>query len=140
MMRADLENNNDRSASSVFIVDPDEALARRLAGLLAGLGAEVRVFPSAAAVLEAAACAPACVISEAKLPDLSGIDLIGALRSRGVRSPVILLAADGDVAMAVEAMRAGALDFIEKPHVDRLLAWHVGRLLEPASPGPQQGD
>jgi len=139
-MPAELEENNGQAASSVFIVDPDDALARRLSELLSTIGAQVRVFPSAAAVLAAAKPAPACVISEVRLPDMSGIELIDALRNRGVHSPVILLAADSDVATAVKAMRAGALDFIEKPHVDRLLAWHVGRLLEPAAPGTQRGD
>lgn len=139
-MPAHPEKNSDHAASSVFIVDPDDALARRLSELLSVIGAQVRVFPSAAAVLAAATPAPACVISEVRLPDMSGIELIDALRNRGVHSPVILLAAESDVATAVKAMRAGALDFIEKPHVERLLAWHVGRLLEPAAPGAQRGD
>lgn len=139
-MPADLEKNNGHAASTVFIVDPDDALSRRLSDLLSAIGAQVRVFPSAAAALAAATPAPACVVSEVRLPDMSGIDLIDALRNRGVHSPVILLAADGDVATAVKAMRAGALDFIEKPHAERLLAWHVGRLLEPATPGSQRED
>ena len=139
-MPAHPEKNNDHAASSVFIVDPDDALARRLSELLSAIGAQVRVFPSAAAALAAATPAPACVISEVRLPDLSGIELSDALRNRGGHSPVSLLAAESDVATAVKAMRAGALDFIEKPHVERLLAWHVGRLLEPAAPGTQRGD
>jgi len=134
-MPADLENNDDRGVSTVFIVDPDEAMTRHLAELLSALGAEVQIFTTAAAMLDAPGPAPACVISELELPDMSGIELIAALRSRQVRSPVILLAADGEIATAVKAMRAGALDFIEKPHVDRLLAWHVGRLLEHVTPG-----
>jgi two-component system response regulator FixJ len=139
-MPAEPEENSDHAASTVYIVDPDEALTRRLSDLLSAIGAQVRVFPSAAAALAAATSAPACVVSEVRLPDMSGIELIDALRNRGVHSPVILLATDSDVATAVKAMRAGALDFIEKPHVERLLAWHVGRLLEPATPGGRRGD
>lgn len=132
-MPADTGKENEREDCSVFIVERDEALVRRLSELLSGLGAQVRTFASGTAALAAADPAPACVISELELPDMSGIELIGALRARGMRVPVILMAATADVATAVQAMRAGALDFIEKPHVDRLLAWHVGRLLEAAS-------
>ena len=124
-----------RPAPLVCIVDPDAVLARRLAELLQGAGAEVRVFGSGAALLAAAAPAPACIISEMRLPDTTGIELIGALRAREISSPVILLADDGEVATAVAAMRAGALDFIEKPHVDRLLVWHIRRLLDNDEPG-----
>jgi two-component system response regulator FixJ len=130
-----IQENEPLTAALVCIVDPDAALAQRLSELLAAAGAQVRVFGSGAALLAEAAIRPACVISELRLPDMTGIELIGALRARQVQAPVILLAGDGDVAAAVAAMRAGALDFIEKPHVDRLLAWHVRRLLENDEPG-----
>ncbi len=123
-------NSHESSSDVVCLLDADEALTQRLADLLTPLGADVRVFASGQALLDERDLQPLCVVAEMRLPDMNGVELIGALRRRGVTSPVILVAAEGDVATAVSAMRAGALDFIEKPHVDRLLAWHVRRLLE----------
>ena len=134
-MPADTENNKTSPSPIVCIVDPDEALTRRLAELLEALGTEVRTYSAGRALLDEAAAGTVCVISEARLPDMSGVQLIEALRERLPDVPVILLATDGDVAAAVAAMRAGALDFIEKPHVDRLLAWRIRHLLEGDVPG-----
>lgn len=133
-MPAELENDNTGASTEVFIVDPDEALARRLAALFNAMGATVRVFPSAEALLALPALTPACVVSELRLDGMNGIELIGALRKRHCAAPVILLSSNADVATAVSAMRAGALDFIEKPAIERLLTWHVGRLLEGGAP------
>lgn len=129
-MTADSTTSKPFSRSTVCVVDPDERIARRLTDLLTPLGAAVRAYSDAATLLAEAVPGAACIISEAHLPDMTGAGLIEALRHRGLDTPVILLAADGDVATAVAGMRAGALDFIEKPHADRLLAWHVTRLLE----------
>jgi len=123
-------NSPATSSRIVCLLDPDEALTRRLADLLGPIGADVRVFRAGSEFLAERGLQPMCVVSEMRLPDMTGVELITALRKRQVDAPVILLAAESDVATAVSAMRAGALDFIEKPHVDRLLAWHVRRLLE----------
>ena len=117
-------------AGVVSIVDHDEADARRIAGLLARLGVEVNVYPTAGAFLSQPSPDVACVICEMSLPDMSGIELIRALRSRGSLVPVILLAAGGDVSTAVDGMRSGALDFLEKAGADRLLSRHVSRLIK----------
>ncbi len=108
--------------------------------MLSALGVDLRAFPSAAEFLAALPLDLACVVSEALLPDMTGIELIRSLRAQGVDAPVILLAAESDVATAVAAMRAGALDFIEKPHVDRLLAWHVRRLIDDGTGEPRALD
>jgi len=123
-------NSHEASSDIVYLLDTDEPLARRLADLLAPIGAEVRILGSGQAMLAEPDLQPLCVVAEMRLPDMTGVELIGALRRRGVTAPVILLSAESDVATAVSTMRAGALDFIEKPHVDRLLAWHVRRLLD----------
>lgn len=133
-MPAESRNDNAGTSAEVFIVDPDEALARRLAAVFAGMGATVRVFTSAEALLALPDLAPACVVSELRLGGMSGVELIGALRQRRCTAPVILLSSNAEVATAVSAMRAGALDFIEKPAVERLLTWHVSRLLEGGAP------
>lgn len=130
------ENHDNKSSvlPIVCIVDPDEALMRRIADLLESLGTRVHTYSSGRALLGDLAANVLCVISDAELPDMTGIELIGALRERLPGTPVILLATDGDVAAAVAAMHAGALDFIEKPHVDRLLAWRVQHLMENDAP------
>jgi two-component system response regulator FixJ len=135
-MPVETENNKTPAAPTVCIADPDDALTRRLADLLETLGTEVSTYPSGGALLAGLRPGTICVIAEARLPDMTGIDLIRSLRSCMPDLPVILLATDGDVAAAVAAMRAGALDFIEKPHVDRLLAWRVRHLLESDGHGP----
>ncbi len=113
----------------VCLIDEDSALRRRIADSLGPLGTRIQEFASGAACLAALPEDPLCVISDLRLPDMSGLDVIKALRSRGIVTPVILLADDGEVATAVAAMRAGAIDFLEKPHVERLLVWHVRRLV-----------
>lgn len=133
-MPAETDNNNPPALPIVCIADPDAGLAQRLVELLEALGTEVRTYGNGQELLEALPAGALCVISEARLPDMTGVELIAALRRRLPDLPVILLATDGDVAAAVSAMRAGALDFIEKPHVDRLLAWRIRHLLEGGSP------
>lgn len=133
-MAVNSPENAEASSRLVCLVDADESLTRRLADLLAPLGADVRTFSTAGAMLAECGEEPLCVVSEIRLPDMTGVELIEKLQARGVHAPVILLAAESDVATAVTGMRAGALDFIEKPHVDRLLAWHVRRLLEGREP------
>ncbi len=129
-MPAETENNKTPPLPIVCMADPDQALTRRLADLVETLGTEVRRYTAGRALLDDLAPGTVCVISEARLPDMTGIELMESLRARAPDVPVILLASDGDVAAAVAAMRAGALDFIEKPHVDRLIVWRVRHLLE----------
>lgn len=134
-MPAETDNDNPRARPVVCVADPDQGLAQRLVELLESLGTDVRTYGAGRDLLETLPAGALCVISEARLPDMSGVDLIGALHRKLPDLPVILLATDGDVAAAVSAMRAGALDFIEKPHVDRLVAWRIRHLLESRSPG-----
>lgn len=121
------------SSSTVCVVDPDAALFERLNAMFTAMGACVRHYPTGTALLDDIGTdAPACVIAEMRLADMTGLDLLHELRRRRLAPPFILMSADGDVSTAVSAMRAGALDFVEKPQVDQLLAWHVHRLLDRA--------
>jgi two-component system response regulator FixJ len=123
--------NPAASSSTVCVVDPDAALVARLNVLFTAMGATVRAYANGRALLaDIGTDAPACVIAEMRLPDMSGLELLEALRQRRLGVPFILMSRDSDVATAVAAMRAGALDFVEKPQVDQLLAWHVHRLLD----------
>jgi two-component system response regulator FixJ len=89
-----------------------------LCRLLSSLSVDVRVFDSAESYLNSASSKLDCLIADADLPGMSGLDLLRLLRSRGIDDPVILLGAAEDVPTAVRAMRAGASDFIEKTNVD----------------------
>lgn len=121
------------SSSTVCVVDPDAALVARLNALFTAMGATVRAYATGAELLaDIGTDTPACVICEMRLPDMSGLELVEQLRRRQPALPFVLMSRDSDVATAVAAMRAGALDFVEKPQVDQLLAWHVHRLLDRA--------
>lgn len=114
----------------VYVVDGDPRVRASVCSLLAQLGVEVRAFATATDALDAVEDArPSCLIADTQLPDLGALDLLGILRQRGIRVPTILMSKDDDVALAVAAMRAGALDFIEKPFVDRALLNQVAPLL-----------
>jgi two-component system response regulator FixJ len=103
----------------VHIVDDDEAVRQSLAFLLSTSGTPVRVYESATAFLQALpSLQPGCLITDVRMPDMTGIELLQRLRSRSVDLPVIVITGHGDVPLAVEAMKSGAIDFIEKPFAD----------------------
>ena len=107
---------------TVHIVDDEEPVRKSLAFLLTVSGFTVRLHDSATAFL---ATAPAirngCLITDLRMPDMSGVELLQRLRHLPTRIPAIVITGHGDVPMAVEAMKAGALDFIEKPFEDETL-------------------
>lgn len=116
---------------TVSVVERDPAVRDGLRSLLSTLDVQVNVFDCAEAFLEGLKeqTTPVCVITAVDLPRLSGLDLLDQLAERGLRIPTIMLADHSDVPMAVRAMRAGAIDFIEKPFVDRLLLNRVMKVL-----------
>ncbi|MEP7453416.1 response regulator FixJ [Phyllobacterium sp. SB3] len=113
---------------TVHIVDDEEVVRRSLAFLLTMSGFTVRVHQSATGFL---AVAPrirnGCLITDLRMPDMSGVELLRRLKSSDLRIPSIVITGHGDVPMAVEAMRAGALDFIEKPFEDHQLIEAIRR-------------
>jgi two-component system response regulator FixJ len=116
----------------VCVVDADPAVGTNVRALLGLLGAEVRAFGTAAALFDALdtmEAAPVCIVADLVLPDLGGMQLMAELRRRGLDVPTILMSSDSDVTSAVSAMRAGALDFIEKPYIDRVLLNQIAPLL-----------
>jgi two-component system response regulator FixJ len=119
-----------RRPTLVCVVDGDARVRRRLEKLLERLGAEVRSYATAGEFLASLATAePACVVADAALADLNGRELLAELRARGLSIPTVLLSGDADIASAVGAIRAGAVDFIEKPYIDRALVGHVSAIL-----------
>jgi two-component system response regulator FixJ len=106
----------------VHVIDDDEAMRQSLAFLLGTVGMEVQTYESAVAFLEVAPMVKAgCVITDVRMPGLSGVDLLRQLRERKLGIPVIVITGHGDVALAVEAMKIGAMDFLEKPFDDEAL-------------------
>ncbi|MDA0705019.1 MAG: response regulator [Proteobacteria bacterium] len=104
------------AASTVYIVDDDRAVRLSLAALLKAHGFMREVFASAAAFLDAlTADSDGCVVLDVRMPGMSGLDLQRRLAKDGVPLPVIIISGHGDIPMAVEAMRVGAVDFLEKP-------------------------
>ncbi|MFI4973712.1 MAG: response regulator transcription factor [Caulobacterales bacterium] len=100
----------------IHIVDDDEAVAGMLATLARSAGLDAVAHTSGEAFLEAfEPRTAACVVIDAKLPGIGGLELQRALRSRGADTPVIVITGQGGVSMAVQALKAGAADFIEKP-------------------------
>jgi two-component system, LuxR family, response regulator FixJ len=108
--------------STVHVIDDDEALRDSLTFLLRTAQLEVLSYPSAAAFLETLPDAKlSCVITDVRMPGMSGIDLLRHLRERKISVPVIVITGHGDIPLAVEAMRIGAIDFLEKPFDDEVL-------------------
>lgn len=108
--------------STVHVIDDDEALRDSLTFLLRTARLDVLSYPSATAFLEALPEANlSCVITDVRMPGMSGIDLLRRLRERKISVPVIVITGHGDIPLAVEAMRIGAIDFLEKPFDDEVL-------------------
>ena len=121
-----MASENAAAQPVVHIVDDDEGLRESLAFLLRSASLEVRSFESAKAFLDKLPHAiPGCVITDVRMPDMSGIELLRRLRELKIGVPVIVITGHGDIALAVEAMKMGAADFIEKPFDDDLLVASV---------------
>jgi two-component system response regulator FixJ len=118
----------------VHIVDDEEAVRNSLAFLLTTSGFAVRTHQSASAFLEVAGdIRNGCLITDLRMPDINGVELLGRLRDRGAMLPAIVITGHGDVQMAVDAMKHGALDFIEKPFSDEVLIASIQRAVELAA-------
>ena len=123
----------------IHVIDDDAAMRDSLAFLLDVNGFQPQVYESADAFLGAAdRAALDCVISDIRMPGLNGIELVRKLKGEGSSCPVILITGHGDVALAVEAMKAGAVDFIEKPFDDAALLGAIRSALD-ALPEDQTG-
>ncbi|MGO9401061.1 MAG: response regulator FixJ [Xanthobacteraceae bacterium] len=117
--------------AAVHIIDDDEALRESLAFLLRTARIDVASHPSASVFLEAIPSAKlSCVITDVRMPGMSGIDLLRRLRELKIDVPVIVITGHGDVPLAVEAMKVGAVDFLEKPFDDEVLLASVRAAIE----------
>src|SRR5215510_7332582 len=132
-----------RVDGTIFVVDDDEAVRDSLALLLEAVGLKVEAFPGGAEVL--ARCGetrPACVITDVRMPGMDGLELQQRLSKLHADVPVIVITGHGDVPLAVRAMKAGAVDFIEKPFASDIilesLAAACSRLTAPTEQDPTQ--
>ena len=119
-----------RDPSTVFIVDDDAGVLEALSWLLS-FELTVRTYDSPAPFLEAIRPeTPGCILLDLGLPDVSGLELQARLKEAGCSQPVVFLSGQGSVRTSVQAMRAGALDFIEKPWDNDTLLATVRRAVE----------
>lgn len=103
----------------VHVIDDDASAREALAFLIDCAGLEVRSYESAIEFLEAVpGMAHGCIVTDVRMPEMSGVELIGRLKTMGVTDPVIVITGHADVPMAIQAMKAGVSDFLEKPFSD----------------------
>ncbi len=115
----------------IYIVDDDEGVCLALSSLFRSVGLAARTFDSAREFLNARlANAPSCLVLDVRLPGLSGLDLQAELADRDIQIPIIFLTAHADVPMSVQAMKAGAVEFLTKPFPDQPLLHAVQEALE----------
>jgi two-component system response regulator FixJ len=114
----------------VFVVDDDPDVRDSLRLLLESAGHRVKVYSSAKAFLDDKTSHVGCMIADIRMPDMSGLELQEEVVRRGIPLPVIIITGHGDVPLAVRAMKAGAIDFIEKPFDDEHLLNSISRAMD----------
>lgn len=119
------------SEPTVFIVDDDEGVREAVSLLMESIGLAAESYPSAQAYLDAFdATRPGCLVLDVRMRGMSGLDLQQRLAGEPLHPPIIIVTGHGDVPMAVRAVQAGAVDFIEKPFNDQILLDAVHRALQ----------
>ena len=125
---------------AVHVVDDDVAVRKSLAFLLASEGLPVQLHESASAFLETCTGGAAgCIVTDVRMPGIDGIELIRRLKERGIALPIIVITGHADVPMAVEAMKEGAVDFLEKPFGDEVFLATVRAALARQERSSQHG-
>ncbi|CRX69994.1 unnamed protein product [Stenotrophomonas maltophilia] len=120
---------NPDPAPIVYVVDDDPSVRAALEDLLASMGLQVRAFASTQAFLEhALEDAPACLVLDVRMPGQSGLEFHRTMGNHGLQLPVVFITGHGDIAMGVNAIKGGAIEFLTKPFRDQELldAIHKG--------------
>ena len=123
----------------VHIVDDDEAVRQSLAFMLGSAGLPIRLYESAKVFLESldpSLCG--CLVTDVRMPEMTGIELLNRIKDRMPLIPAIVITGHGDIPLAVAAMKAGAVDFIEKPFDEEVLLKAVEAALDKAG-GEENG-
>ena len=122
------------SEANVFVVDDDDAVRDSMVLSLRVAGHKVEAFTSAKAFLDSEAPnRNGCLVTDIRMPEMDGLELQEELVRRGAKLAVVMVTGHGDVPLAVRAMKAGALDFLEKPFPREMLLASVARALETAA-------
>jgi FixJ family two-component response regulator len=119
--------------ATVFVVDDDPQVRESLSLMVHSMGLEAETYPSAEAFLDGyreAADAPRCMVLDVRMPGLSGLGLQEMLAAQGKGIPIIMISGCADIPMAVKAMSAGALDFLEKPISRRTLSVRIREAID----------
>jgi two-component system, LuxR family, response regulator FixJ len=119
----------------VYVIDDDEAMRDSLNFLLDSSGFSVRLFETAQGFLDALpGLAFGCVVSDVRMPGLDGIELLKRMKATQSLFPIVIMTGHGDVPLAVEAMKLGAVDFLEKPFEDDRLTTMIEAAIRQAAP------
>jgi two-component system, LuxR family, response regulator FixJ len=119
----------------VYVVDDDEAVRESLSFLLDSAGFEVSLFETAVSFLDALPhLGFGCVVSDVRMPEIDGIELLKRIKGGHSTFPVLIMTGHGDVPLAVEAMKLGAIDFLEKPFEDDRLIAMIEAAIRQAEP------
>jgi FixJ family two-component response regulator len=114
----------------VFVVDDDKSMREALEGLFRSVGLQVKVFGSTADFMRSTLPNVAsCLVLDVRLPEVSGLDFQVELAAAGIRIPIIFMTGHGDIPMTVQAMKAGAVDFLTKPFRHQEMIHAVNRAL-----------
>jgi two-component system, LuxR family, response regulator FixJ len=120
----------------VYVIDDDAAMRDSLDFLLGSAGFDVTVFESALSFLDSLSTIDfGCIVSDMRMPGVDGIELLKHLKAGGSLLPVVIMTGHGDVPLAVEAMKLGAMDFLEKPFEDDRLIGMIETALKRAERG-----
>ena len=123
-------------AELVHVIDDDPAVRDSLSFLLETASLQTRVYDSAIAFLEALPdVTSGCVVTDVRMPEMTGIELVRRLKAQGFTLPIIMITGHADVPLAVEAMKAGVADFIEKPFNDDILLAAIATALRSGEEG-----
>jgi len=118
------------ASPTIHVIDDDQDVRKAMAFLLGSAGHAVRVHESATAFLAMlGTLQPGCIVSDVRMPGIDGLELQRQLKAAEVDLPVIIMTGHADVPLAVEAMKAGAVDFIEKPFGDEVMLGAIERAL-----------
>ena len=122
---------SDEQLRLVHLVDDDEAIRRSVGFMLKTSGFTVKTYESGVELMKAAGgVQTGCILLDIRMPGMDGLEVQKALRDKGVTLPVIIMTGHGDVSLAVQAMKAGAVDFIEKPFEKAVLLSAIEHAME----------
>ncbi len=129
------------SKANVYIVDDDEPIRDSLSLQLSSAGFMVRSFGSAQGFLDAApALAPGCLVSDVRMPDMDGLELLRRLTERAMPFTVVVMTGYADVPVAVRAMKAGAVDFVEKPFSEEAILGSIALAQDRLTRSREEGE